>query len=255
MTTAHSALSSGAHLVDGFYEVASHHVGKTLIAIIRDNLFTVGKIRRAEYYMDRSRALLQHHFVHLPVDDQETIRDRVLLTTEVKERLEGNKDTGFRKYLLARDYKRESKSTFKIIQTASQRTVDVNLMDQILEAVGGGAPPPPTGSTTVPRTSNPFIDSHAVSTLTRTNVHNLESLELETYRSQNTGETAIVVGLHDRDGTTQEVAGTIPLPVGSGDTRDEKVETATVSASSLYGPPSEAGGDVGQCTELAAGRA
>lgn len=37
-------------------------------------------------------------------------------TTEVKERLEGNKDTGFRKYLLARDYKRESKTTFKIIQ-------------------------------------------------------------------------------------------------------------------------------------------
>lgn len=80
VTTAHSAYSSGAHLVvDGIYEVASHHVGKTLVEIIGDNLFTGGKIRRAEYYMNRSRNLLHQHFAHLPLDDQQTIRDRFLL--------------------------------------------------------------------------------------------------------------------------------------------------------------------------------
>lgn len=79
MSTAYSANSPGAHvIIDGFYEVASHHLGKTLIENIRDNLFLGGNIRRAEYYMGRSRTLLQQNFPHLPQGDQENIRDLFL---------------------------------------------------------------------------------------------------------------------------------------------------------------------------------
>jgi len=225
----------GTHITfDGFCEIASHHVGKTLIKSIADNLLMGGTIRRAEYYMGRSRSLLQHFFAHLPLEDQENIRDQFLSTTEIKERLESGKDSGFRKYLLARDYKRESKAMFKIIQVASQRSVDGNLMDQILgggRGGGGGVPPqPPDGTTTVPQASNPFTDPHVASTLASINVHNLDSIELETYRSPTTGDAAIVLGLHNRDGTTQEVAGTIPFAAISGERSDERVETATISS-------------------------
>jgi len=241
MSSAHS--TSGPQIVNGIYEVASHHVGKTLVDNIRNSLLMGGNLRRADYYMSRSRILLQQHFANLPFDDQETIRDRFLSTTEVKERLESNKDSGLRKYLLARDYKRESKAMFKVIEIASQRAVDGNLMDQILEAVGGGAAPPPTGSTTVP--GNPFTDSHAVSTLTSVNVHNLDSVEMETYRSQATGETAVFLELHGRDATTQEVVATIPHEVISGDGADSEAEAATVSSfdstgGGIYGTDPEA---------------
>lgn len=246
MSTAHSA--PGPLIVNGLYEVAGHHVGKTLIDNIRNSLLMGGKIRRAEYYMDRSRTLLQHYFPHLPLGDQENIRDRFFLTTEVKERLESDKDSGLRKYLLAGDYKRESKAMFKIIQIASQRAVDGNLMDQILEAVGGGAhlPSPPTGTTTVPH--NPFTDSHAVSTLTSVDVHNLDSVEMETYRSAATGEAAVFLGLHGRDATFQEVVATIPHEVISGNKSDGEADTATISSfdtvnHGIYGPPASEAGD------------
>jgi hypothetical protein len=79
MFTAPSADSSGTHVViDGFYEVASHHLGRTLIKSMRDKLFIGRKIQRAEYYWGRSRTLLQHYFPHLPQGDQENIRDLLL---------------------------------------------------------------------------------------------------------------------------------------------------------------------------------
>ena len=66
------------------------------------------------------------------------------------------------------------------------------------------------------------------------NVGNLNQVEMTVFRSEVTGgqliipvvvlvtrliispEAAMVLGLHRQDGTTQEVAGTIPLAVGSG---------------------------------------
>jgi hypothetical protein len=73
-------------------------------------------------------------------------------------------------------------------------------------------------------------------------------------------ERAVVLGWQTRDGTTQEVAGTFPLAVGSGDgTGDASAparsadlrlnrwlaETATISSNAPFGN-SEAGSDVGQ---------
>ena len=76
-STPHYIMSTASSqvIIDGFYEVASHHLGKTLIENIRDNLFLGGNIRRAEYYLGRSRTLLQHYFPHLPQEDQNNIRD------------------------------------------------------------------------------------------------------------------------------------------------------------------------------------
>jgi len=165
--------------------------------------------------------------------------------------LEGNKDSGLRKYLLARDYKRETKAMFRIIEIASQRAVDGNLMHQILEAVGPGegAAPPPTGPTTV--SHNPFTDARAVSTLTGVDVHNLDTVEMETYRSQATGETAVFLELHGRDATTQEVVATIPHALISGDGDRADGEVATISSfdstdGGLYGLHPEADEDPGR---------
>ena len=69
-------------------------------------------------------------------------------------------------------------------------------------------------------------------------------------------EAAVVLGLHGQDGSTQEVATTIPLEVISSDRTDEGAqrltrwlaETATLSSlesHAIYGP-SSAGSDVGQ---------
>ncbi|SRR6266404_6758304 len=105
------------------------------------------------------------------------------------------------------------------------------------------APPGTQAPGTTSVGSNPFTDSHGVSTLTSINVHNLDSVELETYRSQTTGglfrlysgcrctrlitssETAVYLGLHNRDETTQEVVTHIPdqIPTG-GDGENEEGE-------------------------------
>lgn len=71
------------------------------------------------------------------------------------------------------------------------------------------------------------------------NVGNLNQVEMSVFRFEATGgqliipivmlvttlimspEPAIVLGLHGQDGTTQEVAGTIPLAVGSDYRTDE----------------------------------
>ncbi len=60
------------HIVNGVYEVASHHVGKTLVDVIRD-CFPSGKIRSGNYYFSRSRTMILQHYAHLEPGDQDII--------------------------------------------------------------------------------------------------------------------------------------------------------------------------------------
>lgn len=63
---------NSSHIINGVYEVASHHVGKSVFDVIR-NCFPSGKISGGNYYMNRSRSLLKQHYASLPRKDREAI--------------------------------------------------------------------------------------------------------------------------------------------------------------------------------------
>lgn len=71
MSTA-QPLDPATHIINGVYEVASHHVGKSLVDLIRD-CFTSGKIRCGDYFLGRSRSLIQQYYPLIPPQDRETI--------------------------------------------------------------------------------------------------------------------------------------------------------------------------------------
>lgn len=64
-----------SHIVNGIHEVASHHVRKGLLDIIRDSS-TGGKIRSGDYYLSRTRTMIKQHYQGLPFQDQNTVHYR-----------------------------------------------------------------------------------------------------------------------------------------------------------------------------------
>ncbi len=77
MSTSKST-DSGPEIVNGMHEVASNHLGKTLLNNIINTLTGGDNVRRAEYYMSRSRTLLQQHITALLPDDQTAIREQFM---------------------------------------------------------------------------------------------------------------------------------------------------------------------------------
>ena len=58
--------------LNGAYQVASHHAGKSVVDFFQ-NLFPSGKKRRGDYYLDRTTSLIQQDFENYEPEDQETI--------------------------------------------------------------------------------------------------------------------------------------------------------------------------------------
>lgn len=56
----------------GAYEVASHHVGKSVVDVIQ-NLLPGGKKRRGDYYLDRADSLIEQNYEKLRPQDQDLI--------------------------------------------------------------------------------------------------------------------------------------------------------------------------------------
>ncbi|KAH8978652.1 hypothetical protein EDB92DRAFT_549349 [Lactarius akahatsu] len=218
------------HIINGIHEVASQHVGKAIVNIIR-NCFPSGKIRSGNYYLRRSHTMILQYFLQLEVEDQDTIHREFVITADMKEKLEDGKRSVFKRFSLAKDYERVAKNLFIIVESASHRAASKNLMAQISEAIAARAPQ--LGTTTT--LSDPFSDSHAASTLTDIDVGNLNQLEVSTYHSEARGEAAVVIALQGRDATTQEILGMIPLEVFPGDRTDEQAETRTVSSYDTVG--------------------
>ena len=122
--------------VNGAYNVASDHVGKGLVNVFR-KYSTDGKIRKGDYYLNRSRPLMQQFYWVLPNADQDSIQSEyqalVLRTSfgagvtdeywgraiNAKERLEGA--SGFRKYYMAKKYKEVSRQLFSIVEVSVYR--------------------------------------------------------------------------------------------------------------------------------------
>ncbi|KAH9053385.1 hypothetical protein EDB87DRAFT_212977 [Lactarius vividus] len=207
-------------IINGIYEVASHHVGKSLVGAVR-NCFTHGKLRRGDYYFSRVQPLIQQHYATLEFDDQNAIDFEFTQTRLAREKMETADGSIFQKYSLAKDYKRVAKHLFIVVETASRRAAEKNLMAQISEAIAARATqPPPLG--TVSTISNPFSDTHEVSSLADVDVGNLNQVEMSTFESEASGKAAVVLELHGRDGTTQEVSAQFPLAVVSGNRTDEE---------------------------------
>ncbi|KAH9162950.1 hypothetical protein EDB89DRAFT_2079281 [Lactarius sanguifluus] len=205
------------HVINGVHEVASQHVGKTIVDVIR-NCFPSGKIQRGNYYFRRSHTMILQYFPQLEIEDQDTIHREFEITATMKENLEDDKRSVFKRFSLAKDYERVAKHLFIIVERASHRAARKSLRAQISEAIAARAPQ--LGTTTTH--SDPFSDSHAASTPTDIDIGNLNQLEVSTYHSEARGEAAVVIGLHGRDATIQEVLGMIPLEDFSGDRTDEE---------------------------------
>ena len=71
-----SRTNYGAEIAGGVFEVASHLVGKSIVDSLRKNFTGDGKMQRGDFYMNRSRELLQRHLEIIRPDDKTTIREK-----------------------------------------------------------------------------------------------------------------------------------------------------------------------------------
>lgn len=240
MSTAQS-LDPAHPIINGTYEVpvASHHVGKRIVDVIW-NCFTSGKIRGGNYFLDRSQSLLRQHYPSLLPQDRRAIYMQLKMTIHAKESLE--KANGSKRSL-AKEYREVAKYLFVIVERASQRVTHNSLLAQLSAATDGRAPQPPIG--TISTLSNPFSDSHEVSSLADVDVGNLNQMEMTVYESEATGEAAAVIDLQGQDASTQQVVTTFSPEVIVGNEVHLAGKSASIYSGELYGD-SEAGDDAGR---------
>ncbi|KAN0139103.1 hypothetical protein V8E53_003105 [Lactarius tabidus] len=239
-----AAFCDSPPFVSGAYEVASHHVGTSLVDAIR-NLFPSGKKRRGDYYLDRSNPLIERYYDRYDPEDQDAIQSEWQRTLLLKEELDSAGDSI--SLSLAKNYKTVAKHLFKIVDRASRRVASNSLRAQFSEALGRrAAQPPPSPPET---TGNPCIspwNPHEVPSLADGSVGNLDQVGMTILQSETTGEAAVFLHLHGRDGRTQDLATTVSPTAGIDGRTNEGVETATVSSYShgFFGP--QASDDAGQ---------
>ncbi|KAH9978289.1 hypothetical protein BJV74DRAFT_142156 [Russula compacta] len=203
-------------IVEGAVEVTGHIIGRSLIDGLRKSFTTSSQVEEGDYFMDQSRDLLQKHLQLIQLNEQTIIRHRYVEARDLKGKLDDQTGSKFQRYLQAKEYRRLSRKTYKIIKRASDRAIDDRLMDQIAEATRGPGDSPSTGpAASTPR--DPFTDSHAISTLTNVAVNDVDEVEMTTYECKATGEVAAVLDVHVRDASTQHIVATCPTEVFSDD--------------------------------------
>lgn len=62
-------------IINGVYDVAGYHIGKSLVDVFRDYLTSSGRIRNGDYFVSRSRPLIQQFYPSLPNGDQNAIQN------------------------------------------------------------------------------------------------------------------------------------------------------------------------------------
>ncbi|KAI9455514.1 hypothetical protein F5148DRAFT_1225766 [Russula earlei] len=217
----------------GIFETSGHLIGRSLIDNIQKAFSTSRQTREGDFFMDRSRNLLQEHLDLIEVETRGKIRLHYQDVRKAKADLEDDNSSRVQKLLQARRYRRLSKSTYKIIKIESGRAVDDLLMNRIVDATSALAHRSETASIQ----TNPFGDSHAISTLTDVTVSDLNEVEMTTFENEATGEAAFVLDLHTRDAAPQHIVATFPTAVFSGERTDGDLsqpvppEAATVISS------------------------
>ncbi|KAF8257041.1 hypothetical protein EI94DRAFT_1761230 [Lactarius quietus] len=230
-------------IINGIHEEGEHRVGKGFFGIIWASL-TGGKIRNGDYYFSRTRTMIKQHYPGLPLQDQNTVHFEVTKVIGAQEKLECAQGV-IEKHIRARKYERVSKETFKIVKRVSNRADTNNVMAQMSEIPGGRPPqPPPTGTTST--FTNPFADSHAVSSLSDIDVSNVSQVEMTTYESEPTGETAVIYDLHGRDASTQQVVATFSPEIIVANEIEPVSQAASIHDNQVYDSHSEAGDDDGR---------
>jgi len=195
-------------------EVNNHLVGRSLIDGLRRTFtFTTGhEVEQGDFFMDRSRGLLEAHLQMLRLNDQNTIRSKYDKVRDLRANMDNPGGSKFQKYVQARKYRRLSRDTYRIIRIASGQAIDDRLMNQIAEATrlqgGGGSGSGGFGTGTV--ASNPFSDSHAISVISDVNVHDLEQVEMTTYRDETSNQAAVVLEMVARDDSVEHVVASFP---------------------------------------------
>lgn len=245
MSTAQSVESS-AHIINGMHEVARHHIGKSLVDVFR-NSSVGGQLRKGDYYLDRSYILVQQCFAGLLQEEQDNIIAKIKVTIDLKEGFDSARDrlSIFQRYLSAKDYKRVSKDLFKLVESASRRATGTSLLAQVSETISGRATQAPPMGTTSTHT-NPFSDSHEVSSLADVDVDDLDQVEMSTYQSETTGDAVVVLDLHGRDSSIQQVIATFPPEAFVDDDICGEGDSASIHSGQLWGSHSEAGDDAGR---------
>jgi hypothetical protein len=74
MSTAQSPDNS-PHIINGAYDVAGDHIGKSLVDVFRNTFTSGGKTRHGDELVSRSRPLIQQFYRTLPNADQNTIQN------------------------------------------------------------------------------------------------------------------------------------------------------------------------------------
>jgi len=213
-------------LIESVVEVAGDFIGKSLMDSLRKSFSSSNQEQGGDYFMDQSRVLLQNHLQMIQLQQQIIIHRKYQKLRKVKQRLDSHDGSRFQKLLKARKYRRVSRETYKIIKNASDRARDDHLMSQISEATRQ----PGSGSGSGPETgtvgSNPFSDSHAISTVSEVSVNDLSRVEMSTYQEEATGEAAVVLDLVAEDESVQHIVATFSTEAFSEDSTDSSAPAA-----------------------------
>ena len=66
----------GPQIAAGVFEVRCHRIGKAIIDSLRKNFTGDGQMQRGDFYMNRSRELLQRHLKIIRLDDKNIIQEK-----------------------------------------------------------------------------------------------------------------------------------------------------------------------------------
>jgi len=236
------------HVVGGVVQVTGTLLGRGLIEGVLKHVSPRRQEERGDYFMERSRDLLKANLEVIPPDEQENIRDDYNQVRELKQRLRGNSVTGLERLSTAKEYKRLSKQTHREIQRASGEAIDKNLMAQIPTKRGSQVAPGHTFASTY---SNPFTESHAISSSTNVSVNDLNPVEMSRRetgdRADKASQSVGTVALSEQeDGTSSHLVSTPPPHISPSDCTNEDAETRAVSSVTPIETLQVASGPLGQ---------
>ncbi|KAI9452336.1 hypothetical protein F5148DRAFT_1289649 [Russula earlei] len=228
-------MAYGPEINVGIFETSGHLIGRSLIDDIRKTFSPRRQTREGDFFMDRSRNLLQVHLNMIENDAKIVIRRSYKEVLKIKASLEGDNGSPLQKLLQARKYRRLSKSTYMIVKIESGRAVDNLLMNQLVDATSALAETggfilqddPQLQCYLASIQTNPFGDLHAISTLSDVNVNDLNEVEMTTFENEATGG-AVVLNLHTRDAAPQHIVTTFSTAIFSGERTDRDLSQPVV---------------------------
>ncbi|KAI9461051.1 hypothetical protein F5148DRAFT_1150649 [Russula earlei] len=192
-------------IVGDALKISGYSIGICLLSGVRKNLTIRGQERRGDRDVEQSRELLQKNFTLIPPRMQKAILEQYRDVQGMKGKPENYGGPKFRKFLQARDYRRLSKDTYKTIKNASDKAIDDTFEAQVADTLRKPRGEPEDNFGTASTQSNPFTDSHAISTRTDAAVSEVDIVEMTTFESSPTGEAGVATGFIRADSEDQRV--------------------------------------------------